>query len=125
MIYRESGLNLEETSKYFDTSRERIRQIELKYLNLFNNFYSSEGGTITRLLRAFSRNEAYLTRNDIEAIFSFYPQLFWYMLKKIDIVDLNYIDELDIFYYIDEYDWYNELLSKANSHSTKKSIISN
>ena len=115
MIYRESGLNLEETSKYFDTSRERIRQIELKYLNLFNNFYSSESGTITRLLRAFSRNEAYLTRNDIEAIFSFYPQLFWYMLKKIDIVDLNYIDELDIFYYIDEYDWYNELLSKANS----------
>ena len=110
MLYREQGLNLEETSKYFDTSRERIRQIENRYIAMFNEFYNSQNGTLTRLIRGFAKNEWYLTKDDINSIFSFYPQLFTYLLKKIEIEDLVYIEELDVFYFVDELDWYKELL---------------
>ena len=110
LCYREQGLTLEETSKNFDTSRERIRQIESRYVLLFNDFYNSQNGTITRLIRSFAKNECYLTKDDIYGIISFYPNLFIYLLKQIEVNDLTYIDELEVFYFIDEVDWYKELL---------------
>ncbi len=115
MLNRERGLNLEETSKIYDTSRERVRQIENKYIVLFNDLYNSQNGTLTRLIRAFAGNDYYLTIEDISGIISFYPQLFVYLLKKIEVPDLLYIEELNVFEFLDENDWYKELLVISES----------
>lgn len=111
LSYRELGYNLEETARFFDMTREGIRQTEKKYLILFDKFFNNQNWNLTKLIRAFSKNEYFLTPNDIESIISFYPKLFIYLLKNTgSIQDLIYIEELDIFYFIDEIDWYKEIL---------------
>ncbi|MDD3130163.1 MAG: sigma factor-like helix-turn-helix DNA-binding protein, partial [Candidatus Izemoplasmatales bacterium] len=114
MCYREKGYNLEQTAQKLGMTRERIRQIERKYFFLFNEFYNSRNGTLTRLIRAFSKSDFYLTLEDINSIFSFYPNLFIYMLKKTESTEgITYIDELNVFYFVDEVDWYKELLVES------------
>lgn len=111
MLLRQQGYNLQEIGQMYGYSRERIRQVEEKYVALFFKLYQSENGTLTRLIRAFSNNEWILNQNDINSIFSFYPELFYYLLKKEECDDIEYVEDLDIYYFIDDIDWYKEILS--------------
>lgn len=111
MLLRQQGYNLQEIGQMYGHSREGIRQVEEKYIALFLKLYQSENGTLTRLIRAFSKNEWFLNQNDINSIFSFYPELFYYFLKKEESDDIEYLEDLDIFYFIDNVDWYKEVLS--------------
>jgi len=108
--HRAEGKTLEATGDIFSLTRERVRQLEKRYLLEFNNFYNGQSGNLNNLLRAFVKNKLYITYEDIQELFPFHPQLFKYFLQTIEVENLLYIEEIDKFYFIDEYDWYKELL---------------
>ena len=111
LLLRSQGNRLKTIGDMYGHTREAIRSIEDKYDELFASFYNSPNGTLTRLIRSFVKNEWYMTLDDVGSIFNFYPELFYYLLKKEDCDDIEYIEELDCYYFIDNIDWYKELLS--------------
>lgn len=111
LLLRQQGHTLKSVGDIYGHSREGIRALEVKYDELFASFYNSQNGTLTRLIRSFCKNEWFMTIDDVSSIFSFYPELFFYLLKKEDCDDIEYIEDLDLYYFIDNIDWYKELLS--------------
>lgn len=111
LLLRAKGNTLKAVGDMYGHSREAIRSMEEKYDELFASFYNSPNGTLTRLIRAFVKNEWYMTIDDVSSVFSFYPELFYYLLKKEECDDIEYVEDLDIYYFIDDIDWYKEVLS--------------
>lgn len=107
---RAKGKTLQEAGDNAGVTRERVRQLERKYTTMFNGFYNAPNGNLNNLLRAFVSNSLFLTDTDIIKIFPFNPRLFKYLLLNIEIDGLMYIDEIGKFYFVDDYDWYKELL---------------
>ena len=105
------GNTLQTVGDLFCITRERVRQIEKKYIEAFNTFYNNRYGSISNILRAHSNNPNYITPNEIDSIIGTYSNLFIYLLKVCNLSDIAYIEELDIFYFPqDDLDWYKELL---------------
>ncbi|MBR5012571.1 MAG: hypothetical protein IKY15_01385, partial [Clostridia bacterium] len=111
LLLRAQGNTFESIGKTYGHTKEGVRIIEEKYNKLFASFYNSPNGTLTRLIRAFVKNEWYMTIDDVSSVFSFYPELFYYLLKKEQCDDIEYVEDLDIYYFIDDIDWYKEILS--------------
>lgn len=107
---RAKGKTLQETGDNAGVTRERVRQLERKYITMFNGFYNAPNGNLNNLLRAFVSNSLFLTDTDIIKIFPFNPRLFKYLLLNIEIDGIIYIEEIGKFYFTDDYDWYKELL---------------
>jgi len=108
---RMEGNTLQTVGDLFCITRERVRQIEKKYIEAFNTFYNNRYGSISNILRAHSNNPNYITPNEIDSIIGTYSNLFIYLLKVCNLSDIAYIEELDIFYFPqDDLDWYKELL---------------
>ena len=107
---RAKGKTLQEAGDNAGVTRERVRQLERKYTTMFNGFYNAPNGNLNNLLRAFVSNSLFLTDTDIIKIFPFNPRLFKYLLLNIEIDGLMYIEEIGKFYFVDDYDWYKELL---------------
>jgi hypothetical protein len=104
------GATLEAAGIQYGLTRERVRQIEAKYGRAFNAFYANANGSLTGVLRAFANNEYYITLPEIGNLINNHADMFVYFLKQMDSVEVIYIDELDIFYFPDDIDWYSELL---------------
>ena len=107
---RSKGKTLQESGDNAEVTRERVRQLERKYITMFNDFYNAPNGNLNNLLRAFVSNSLFLTDTDIIKIFPFNPRLFKYLLLNTEIDGLMYIEEIGKFYFVDDYDWYKELL---------------
>ncbi len=107
---RAKGGTLEQSGSHLGVTRERVRQLERKYLEAFNNLYNAKNGNFKNLIRAFVKDSLFISDEDIKTIFSFNPLVFKYLLVNIEIDGLGYIQELDKFYFIDDYDWYKELV---------------
>ena len=105
---RASGLTLLESGKHLDLTRERVRQIEKKYMILFDEFCANEGDIVNKL-RAFVKNPLFISNDDIVEFFSFNPKIFKFLLQNKEDDNLYYLEEIDKFYYQDEYDWYKEI----------------
>lgn len=107
---RSKGKTLQESGDNAGVTRERVRQLERKYITMFNDFYNAPNGNLNNLLRAFVSISLFLTDADIIKIFPFNPRLFKYLLLNTEIDGLMYIEEIGKFYFVDDYDWYKELL---------------
>lgn len=107
---RSKGKTLQEAGDNAGVTRERVRQLERKYITMFNDFYNAPNGNLNNLLRAFVSISLFLTDADIIKIFPFNPRLFKYLLLNTEIDGLMYIEEIGKFYFVDDYDWYKELL---------------
>ena len=107
---RAKGKTLQEAGYNAGVTRERVRQLERKYITMFNSFYNAPNGNLNNLIRAFVSNSLFLTDGDIIRIFPFNPRLFKYFLLNTEIEGLMYIEEIGKFYFVDDYDWYKELL---------------
>ncbi len=109
---RANGATLEAAS--LDVTRERVRQLENQYLNTFFEFYVKYS-TRVNVIRALTENDLFLSDKDIVTLFPFNPKLFKYFLANIQTEDLQYSDELGKFYYVDDYNWYDEVCEYAEN----------
>jgi hypothetical protein len=108
---RIEGKTLQAVGDQFFISRERVRQIEKKYLEVFNNFYRKKYPNLSNILRSYANNPNYITPSEIHSLIGIYSNFFIYLLKICNLPDIAYIEELDIFYFPqDDLDWYKELL---------------
>ena len=107
---RADDLTLEKAGENIGVTRQRVKQLEKKYLLSFSNFYNSQNGSLSNLIRAYCENPLFIQDQDIEHLFCFNPKIFKYFLKNAEIDDVLFIEELDKFYFVDDYDWYKELL---------------
>lgn len=115
---RAEDLTLEKSGEDIGVTRERVRQLEKKYLARFTAFYNSNillfnnlgNESLSNIIRAFCDDPLFIQDQDIAKIFSFNPKIFKYLLKNAEINDVQFIEELDKFYFVDDYDWYKELL---------------
>lgn len=106
---RADGKTLEQSGASLGVTRERVRQLDRKYTALFNEFYNANGN-LNNLIRAYVGNALFITNEDMQKIFSFNPKIFKYLLTNIEVENLLYIEEIDKFYFVDDYDWYKELV---------------
>lgn len=106
---RADGKTLKQSGASLGVTRERVRQLDRKYTALFNEFYNANGN-LNNLIRAYVNNPLFITNEDMQKIFSFNPKIFKYLLSNIEVENLLYIEEIDKFYFVDDYDWYKELV---------------
>ena len=106
---RADGKTLEQSGASLGVTRERVRQLDRKYIALFNEFYNANGN-LNNLIRAYASNPLFITNEDIQRIFPFNPKIFKYLLSNIEVENLLYIEEIDKFYFVDDYDWYKEIV---------------
>lgn len=111
---RVAGHTLISAGDEFGLTRERVRQIEKKFFDAFNKFYSGSGGNLSGLFRAFSKNEYIITSDEIKTIFGEYADILIYFLKQVDYDNMDYVPELDAFSYHGEINWYDEILKIAD-----------
>lgn len=114
ILYRRiSGETLAASCKKYGLTREAARQIEIKYLKKFRQFSGEFSGSVIRMLRLYAQNNSYISVMEIKTIINQYSDAFIYLLKICESADINYIPELDIFEFIDELDWYEEIITCA------------
>lgn len=104
---RAKGFTLEASGEDFGLTRERVRQIENKYLEMFFEFYKN----IKNTFRSMLEYDLFIQDKDIRKVFSFNPLLFKYFLLCIEDDNIEYCQETNKFYYNDDYMWYNEILN--------------
>lgn len=106
---RANGATLEAAST--DCTRERARQIERKYFTNFVDLYYqlADIRSSRNVIRAFVESELFLSDSDIIKLFPVNPKLFKYFLCNINVDDIEYVEELNILRYKDEYNWYDEV----------------
>lgn len=128
MERRADGKTLEQSGEHLGVTRERVRQLDKKYIEHFNMFYNGNGN-LNNLIRAYVENPLFISDEDIKKIFPFNVKIFKYLLKSIEVDNLLFIEELDKFYFVDDYDWYKELVvfsesmpSQFNQSETQKFI---
>lgn len=105
--HRAKGKTLEATGDIFDVTRERVRQLEKRYFDDFKLFYSGMNKS-ANLLRSMMENELFVLDSDIIKLFPANPLLFKYFLLNVDNDNLEYLEELGKFYFVDDYNWYND-----------------
>jgi len=107
---RAEGLNLVEVGQIFGITREGIRQVDRKYIDAFSGFYSN-GTDFNNILKTFVQNDVLITNEDISNVVAMYPNIFKYLLNSAEIDGVEYIKEIDKFYFTDDFDWYKELVT--------------
>ena len=88
----------------FSITRERVRQIERKYIRLFKDYFAKNN--ILAIIRSLIDNPLLISNDDIQRLFPEYTKMFKYLLELKDDDNVYYIEEIDKFYFQDEYDWY-------------------
>ncbi len=106
---RAKGKTLEAVGDIFDVTRERVRQLENRYFYHFLVFYLGMNKR-TNFFRAMVKNELFILDSDIINLFPANPLLFKYFLLNMDNDSLGYSRELGKFYFVDNYNWYNDAL---------------
>ena len=119
---RANGETLESSGKYYQLTRERVRQLENEYIERFNDLITNVIPHCINQIRAFTSDENFICNKDFRILFKFNPQIFKYMLQLSDVKNVEYIEEIDKFYYIDDYDWYKELLSFSETLPNRFSV---
>lgn len=115
---RADGKTLEKSGEHLGVTRERVRLLDKKYFEHFGCFYN-KNGNLNNLIRAYVENPLFISDEDIGKIFPFNPKVFKYLLKNIEVEDLFYIEEIDKFYFVDDYDWYKELVLFSENMPTQ------
>ena len=111
---RAKGKTLEASGEHLELTRERVRQLESKYFELFNKFNQKLNYPIS-ILRAMVEDDLFVQDADIIKIFSFNPLLFKFFLLNSNNDNLEYAEELGKFYYVDDYRWYDEAVRYAEN----------
>ncbi len=113
IINRAFGMTLKDIGQIYGITRERVRQIVKKYIDRFDELYKNNKTFINQMLKAFSRENACFTTEEICKLIGKYEQAFTYGLKQSQDCDIIYIEELDVFYIPDDIDWYSEMIETA------------
>lgn len=100
---------LGEIGAEYGVTKERVRQLCKKYVALFNEFYKANGG-LGNLIRSAVADVLFVTNEDMRELFSFNPKIFKFLLMSSDVGDLAYVEEIDKFRFVDELDWYGDLV---------------
>jgi len=101
---RADNLTLKQVGEEFGLTRQRIKQIEFKYDKSFKEYCLKYN--LLNLIRAFVDNPLFITNDDICKIISERYKLFKFLLGIKEDDNIFYIEEIDKFYFQDEYDWY-------------------
>lgn len=115
LLSRSTGATLQDAGRACSLTREGVRQIEVKYDKYFHEFRKNYSYALSSVLKSFSHNILFIEAERIHELIGEYHQIFSYLLKRVDDDDMTYIEELDIFTFDGDYDWYGELLTQADS----------
>lgn len=111
---RANGATLEEVGQQFGLSRQRVSQIEIKIEGSFIRFF-----TLVRpqfIVLAFSSSDICFDISDLIKIFADNAYTFIYLLKRANIKDVRWSDELSAFI-IGKNNclWYKDLLDEVDT----------
>jgi len=109
MNKRAHGATLMSIGDEFGCTRERVRQVENKFFEAFNEFYFSSHGSVSGILRAISNSYHYVTVKELREIFEENTHMFIYFLQQVDC-GMDFVPEIDIFAYHSLLNWYEEIL---------------
>lgn len=101
---RAENETLQSVGDKFSLTRERVRQIERKYVKIFKDCFIKNN--MMAIIRSLIDNPLLISTSDIEKLFPEYSKLFKYLLELKDDDNVYYIEEIDKFYFQDEFDWY-------------------
>lgn len=111
---RANGVTLASVGEKYGITRERVRQIEKKFSNVFKDFYYNSRKRIYNTIRAFSSSKYYISIDELNKIFCEHTDLFVYYIKRTEPCDLDYVPELNIFAFKGDLNWYEELVQISN-----------
>jgi len=103
---RASGVTLEEIGKGLGLTRERIRQIEKKFLNQFGSYVVRLNPHL--ILSSFAENPAFIKIEEISNIFDEKTEIFIYCLKEYNCSAALWIEQLCGFA-VGEVSWYEKV----------------
>ena len=96
--YKAEGHTLNECSRLYNLTRERIRQIINNYINKFNELYNKD--TYFKLfIQAIIKEQNCISNEDIIILFHFNPTVFKFLLMNLKSNNLIYIKKSDKFYF--------------------------
>lgn len=111
MDARAKGATLQVAGSKYDITRERTRQIVGKFIDRFDDFANNFPGGIITMLKACSEGKDYISKADINSVIHQCVDIFWFLLKEYGSELIAYIEELDIFAFTGEFNWYDEVIS--------------
>lgn len=112
MLYKRiRGATLAAAGEEYNLTRERVRQIENKFVAKFRNFSGEFPGSVVKMLRLYAQNPYYISPLEIRTIINQYADAFIYLLKICDSLDVKYIEEVGVFAFIGNYDWYEDIVA--------------
>lgn len=114
IIYaRLQGDTLAAIGERFGVTRERIRQIEAKYIKMFHYFFYLQGGGRINLLRAFSAHKSYMLRDEVQALVGEYYELFIFLLDEVEGDEILFANDLNVILFEDGIKRYQEIQDYA------------
>ena len=118
MDKRAKGSTLQVAGDKYELTRERTRQIESKFINRFDSFANYFPGGIVNILKACAGGKDYISKADVNTIIHQCVDIFWYLLKEHSADSIVYIEELNIFAFVGELNWYDELVGAITNLPT-------
>lgn len=113
MYARLQGDTLAAVGERFGVTRERIRQIESKYVRMFRSFFYLQNGGRINLLRAFSSHKSYMTCEEVQALVGEYYELFIFLLDEVEGDEILYANDLNVILFEEGVDRYQEIQNYA------------
>ena len=109
MNRRVKGSTLQDAGATYGLTRERVRQIENKFIDRFDDFVNHLPCGIVNLLRMSAQNKNYITKIELASTIHQCVEIFWYLLKECGCEEIAHVEELDVFALVDGLNWYDEI----------------
>ncbi len=106
---RADGLTFTKISEIYGLTKQGIQSIENKFLTNFAKFLRQEHYLLNHI-RMFLKVDSVIDNDDFNNIYKENGKCMKYLIQKSSIESLRYIDELDKFYFVNEFDWYSHII---------------
>lgn len=96
MYYRLRGNTLASVGEQFGVTRERVRQVEAKYIRYFRAFFYEHGRGRINLMRSYATHYSFMSDDELKSLIGKYYELFIFLLDKIEGDEILFANELNI-----------------------------
>lgn len=116
LYLRAKGETFEEAGrKTSNLSRQRAEQIEKKHIRRFETHARLVPMKFVNFLRMNSNNPNYITKMELFSAIHQCAEIYWYFMKNMDTDEIAYVEELDMFAFVDGLNWYDETMEIISS----------